>query len=175
MAKKKSVDSVVGFTPSFGVSMSNAWLTDKVVQRCGWLVASYKRWTGRDLVENLPQDPAARARALYNAPKVIVSHGTEPDPIFWFANLTAQHLWEVDWQSFIQMPSRQSVELGEYDDRERLLARAQSLGYVDDYQGVRISRLGRRFRIQNVLLWNVHNEQDQPTGQAATFSNWTFL
>lgn len=124
---------------------------------------------------DLPQEPIALARALYDAPQVIVSHGTQADPIFWFANRTAQRLWEVDWATFIRMPSRQSVEAGEHDDRERLLTRAKAHGYVDDYQGVRISASGRRFRIQNVVLWNLRNEHDQPAGQAATFADWTFL
>ena len=124
---------------------------------------------------DLPHDPTALARALYDAPFVVVSHGTQADPIFWFANRTAQRLWEVDWATFIRMPSRQSVEAGEHDDRERLLARAKAHGYIDDYQGVRISASGRRFRIQNVVLWNLRNEHDQPAGQAATFADWTFL
>ena len=155
--------------------MSDAWLSDEVIQRCGWLVAGFRRWTGRELLADLPPEPLAQARALYDAPFVVVSHGTQLDPVFWFANRTAQRLWEVDWATFIRMPSRQSVEAGEHDDRERLLARAKAHGYVDDYQGVRISASGRRFRIQNVVLWNLRNEHDQPAGQAATFADWTFL
>lgn len=155
--------------------MSDAWLSDEVVQRCGWLAAGFRRWTGRELLADLPQEPLARARALYDAPQVIVSHGPQVDPVFWFANRTAQRLWEVDWPAFIRMPSRQSVEAGEHDDRERLLARAKVHGYVDDYQGVRMSASGRRFRIQNVVLWNLRDEHDQPAGQAATFADWTFL
>ena len=155
--------------------MSDAWLSDEVVQRCGWLVAGFRRWTGRELLADLPPEPLALARALYDAPFVVVSHGTQLDPVFWFANRTAQRLGEVDWATFIRMPSRQSVEAGEHDDRERLLARAKAHGYVDDYQGVRISASGRRFRIQNVVLWNLRNEHDQPAGQAATFADWTFL
>lgn len=155
--------------------MSDPWLSDEVVQRCGWLAAGFRRWTGREILSDLAHQPIDLARSLYDAPQVIVAHGTQTDPIFWFANRTAQRLWEVDWPMFIRMPSRQSVEAGEHDDRERLLARAQADGYVDDYQGVRISASGRRFRIQNVVLWNLRNEQDQPAGQAATFADWTFL
>ena len=155
--------------------MSDPWLSDEVVQRCGWLAAGFRRWTGHEILSDLAHQPIDLARSLYDAPQVIVAHGTQIDPIFWFANRTAQRLWEVDWPMFIRMPSRQSVEAGEHDDRERLLARAQADGYVDDYQGVRISASGRRFRIQNVVLWNLRNEQDQPAGQAATFADWTFL
>lgn len=155
--------------------MSDPWLSDEVVQRCGWLAAGFRRWTGREILSDLAHQPIDLARSLYDAPQVIVAHGTQTDPIFWFANRTAQRLWEVDWPMFIRMPSRQSVEAGEHDNRERLLARAQADGYVDDYQGVRISASGRRFRIQNVVLWNLRNEQDQPAGQAATFADWTFL
>lgn len=40
----------------------------------------------------------------------IVSHGTETDPVFWFANRAAQGLWEMDWARFTRTPSRLSAE-----------------------------------------------------------------
>jgi hypothetical protein len=66
------------------------------------LAASFKHWTGRDL--------ASSPEALYHAPFVVVSHGTQPDPVFCYANLAAQKLWEMDWDTFTCLPSRLSAE-----------------------------------------------------------------
>jgi hypothetical protein len=152
-----------------------AWLTDDVAQRCRVLAHSFARLLGRPLLSDLPSDNRALAQVLYDAPVVIVSHGTESDPIFWFANRTAQRLWEVDWPTFTKMPSRKSVAPDEYQDREALLRRAAEHGYIDDYRGVRISASGRRFRIEDVVLWNLTDERGQRVGQAATFARWVFL
>ena len=48
-------------------------------------------------------------------------------------------------------------------------------GYIADYTGIRVSRTGRRFRIEQAVVWNVSSESDQPCGQAAAFSLWTML
>lgn len=152
-----------------------AWLTDGIAQRCRVLAHSFARLLGRPLLPGLPTADRALAQALYDAPVVIVSHGIEPDPLFWFANRTAQRLWEVDWPTFTRMPSRLSAEADERATRESLLRRAQNHGYIDDYRGVRISASGRRFRIEDVILWNLTDERGQRIGQAATFAHWTFL
>ena len=152
-----------------------AWLTNDVAQRCRVLAHSFAQLLGRPLLPDLPTDGQALAQALYEAPVVIVSHGTEVDPIFWFANRTAQRLWEADWLTFTKMPSRTSAEPDEYRDREALLRRAAEQGYIDDYRGVRISASGRRFRIEDVVLWNLTDEQGRRRGQAATFAHWSFL
>ncbi len=150
-------------------------LPEAVVRRCRILADSFARLLGRPLLPALPVDDRQLAQVLYDAAPAIVAHGTEPDPVFWFANRTAQRLWEVEWAAFVRMPSRQSVEAGEHDDRERLLARARAHGFVDDYQGVRISASGRRFRIQDVILWNLTDDRGLAVGQAATFERWTEL
>jgi len=40
---------------------------------------------------------------------------------------------------------------------------------------VRIASTGRRFLVENALIWNVVDEKGQRVGQAATFSQWTWL
>jgi hypothetical protein len=52
---------------------------------------------------------------------------------------------------------------------------ARRKGFISDYSGVRISRTGRRFIIQNAILWNVYDEEGAYRGQAAFFKEWTFL
>jgi hypothetical protein len=161
--------------PTMAVAPSSPWLDDRVVQRCRILADSFQRVFARPVIPQPPADDRALAQALYDAPVVIVSHGDEPDPVFWFANRTAQRLWEVAWADFIRMPSRQSVESGGHEERERLLARTRACGGIDDYQGVRISASGRRFRIQDVAFFNLSAPSGALVGQAAVFATWRHL
>jgi hypothetical protein len=104
-----------------------------------------------------------------------VSHATEADPVFWFANRAAQALWEMDWEHFTRTPSRLSAEPDERATREALLRRAAERGYIEDYRGVRVSASGRRFAIEGVVLWDLTDERGVRSGQAATFARWTHL
>lgn len=137
------------------------------IQQAQRLITSFQHWTGKPLIET--------PEALFEAPFVVVSHGTEPDPIFNYANQQALDLWEMDWDTFTQLPSRYSAEPISQEERSRLLAQAKAQGYISDYRGVRISSTGKRFWIENVILWTVLDELDQPCGQAATFSSWKFI
>ena len=56
-----------------------------------------------------------------------------------------------------------------------MLERAATKGYIDNYQGVRISTTGRRFAIAQAIIWNLTDELGQPCGQAATFADWQWL
>ncbi|NJR39135.1 MAG: MEKHLA domain-containing protein [Leptolyngbyaceae cyanobacterium CSU_1_4] len=160
------------------------WKTPQVIQQSQRLLKSFQHWTGRSLLNrsDLPGSSglaeSARlekmAQDLFEAPFVMVAHGTEPDPIFNYGNRQAPELWELDWQSFTQMLSRQSAAQGEQEARQKLLAAAKQKGYISDYRGMRTSSTGKQFWIENVILWNVLDEQHQPCGQAATFSQWQF-
>jgi MEKHLA domain len=95
--------------------------------------------------------------------------------IFNYGNQQALDLWELDWQTFTRMPSRQSAVPMEQEARSQLLAEAKEKGYISDYRGIRISSTGRQFWIENVILWDVLDEHQQTIGQAATFSQWQFI
>ncbi|MBW4527367.1 MAG: MEKHLA domain-containing protein [Phormidium tanganyikae FI6-MK23] len=131
------------------------------------LIKSFQHWTGKSLIE-MPE-------VLFEAPFVVVSHGMEPDPIFNYGNQQALTLWEMDWETFTRTPSRKSAEPVSQEERSRLLAQAKIQGYINDYRGVRISSTGKRFWIEDVILWTVLDEINQPCGQAATFLRWTFI
>lgn len=156
-------------------TVSDFPLDGHAVRRCRILCDSFARLLGRPLLPGLPSQDRALAQALYDAPVVIVSHGTEADPLFWFANRTAQRLWELEWERFTRLPSRLSAEADERTTREALLRRAEEHGYIDDYRGIRVSASGRRFAIEDVVVWNLTDEHGQRVGQAATFAKWTFL
>ena len=138
------------------------------------LTNSFVHWLGRPLVTHAPS-PEVLAQSLYEAPFVLVSHGVEADPVFCYANRTAQELWGMDWEEFTNMPSRLSAETVAVAERQRLLERAARHGYIDNYRGVRVTKSGRRFEIANTVLWNVINENGEHRGQAAMFSDWKWL
>lgn len=138
------------------------------------LIASYRRLTGRDLVDPEP-GPEERARMLWEAPFVVVSHGTESDPIFNYGNRAALDRFEMTWEEFTALPSRLSAEPVHRDERARLMRSVVEKGFIDDYGGVRISRTGRRFRIVGATVWNVIDEDGQLVGQAAMFATWENL
>lgn len=151
------------------------WWMDRL--KMAWaslLLDSFRRWTGRDLIER-GGTVEAQAERLFVAPFVVVSHGIEPDPVLNYGNRIALDLWEVEWEEFSRTPSRLTAEPVNREERARMLAQAQAQGFIDNYRGVRISRTGRRFLVEDALVWNVVDATGQKQGQAATFSRWTFL
>ncbi len=138
------------------------------------LMRCHRHWTGRDLVPAAP-DPIVTARTLYQASFVVLSHDAAADPRFDYANLAAQRLFEMAWPEIVGLPSRLSAEPLARAERERLLARVDEHGYIDDYSGVRVARSGRRFRIRRATVWNLFDESGTPCGQAACFSDWEDL
>lgn len=131
---------------------------------------SFYRLTGEKLMDG--DDVIA---AMWEAPRVILAHGTEADPIFFYGNRMALTLFEVSAEELLRMPSRLSAEALQREIRESMLARVARDGYIADYSGVRISAAGKRFRIEQAIVWNLIDDEGQIHGQAATFDHWTDL
>jgi hypothetical protein len=140
-------------------------------QQLQLIVDSYARLTGRALVAG-----SGDVRdALWNSAAVIVAHGTEPDPIFFYGNAMALALFEMDFESFTRMPSRLSAEPLLREARADLLRRVSRDGFIEDYSGVRIASSGKRFWIERAVVWNLIDANGECHGQAATFGQWTPL
>ena len=116
-----------------------------------------------------PSDAAALRDAVWNAPRAIVAHGTEADPIFFYGNRLALQLFEMSFDQFARLPSRLSAEPLARTARARLLEQVSQRGYVDDYSGMRVASSGRRFMITGGTVWNLVDETGIRHGQAATF------
>ncbi|NOQ35815.1 MAG: MEKHLA domain-containing protein [Methylococcaceae bacterium] len=115
------------------------------------------------------------AEQLFYAPLVLLSHNTAADPLFNYANQKGLELFELDWEQLICLPSRASAEVINQAARDKLMAQVTSHGFIKGYEGVRISSSGKRFQINNAIIWNLHDEQGAYQGQAACFSEWVFL
>ena len=137
------------------------------------LVSSFELLTGKNI---FPPEIEVNnvSRELFFAPFAVMSHGTETDPIFNYANQCALDLFEMTWKNFIKLPSKYSAEMDSQEERDRILQRVSEDGYVDDYAGVRITSKGRRFQITNAIVWNVFDE-GRYFGQAALIRDWAFL
>lgn len=138
------------------------------------LLDSFARLVGRQLIDR-GGSAAAQAERLFHAPFVVVSHGTEADPVLNYGNAAALALWEMDFATLTRTPSRLTAEPVHRDERARLLERTRRDGFVDDYAGIRISSTGKRFRIEQAIVWNLTDAAGVHRGQAATFDRWTPL
>jgi MEKHLA domain len=154
--------------------MNLPWQTDFVTAHSARLARSFKKWTGRELLPG-NFNTSELARKIFETPFVVISHGTEADPILNYGNRAALVLWEMSWDEFTRTPSRLTAEPQNRKERTRLLEIVSQRGYIDDYSGVRISKGGRRFKISRATVWNLVSETGEPCGQAAMFSEWKFL
>ena len=137
----------------------------------GILLYSFERLIGRSLISSL-NSPTATAQVIFNADFAVLSSGTESDPLFNYANRTALCLFELDWDSLVVLPARESAEQDHQNTRAKLMQQVQETGFIENYSGVRISAGGRRFMIEGATVWNVIDAEGMIHGQAATFSHW---
>jgi hypothetical protein len=147
------------------------WLQPDMLAHARLLASSYRRLLGQELLPDC-EDDAEFATRLFELPIVIVSHGSEDDPILNYGNQTTLKLWKMDWETLTRTPSRHTAEPVHRDERARMLDAVTRQGYIDDYAGIRIASDGSRFRIDRATVWNLVDETGQLRGQAATFAKW---
>jgi len=150
------------------------WQREAIIAHTQVLARSFRKWTGRDLLPGL-FNPLGLSHHVFEAPFVLVSHGTEADPILNYGNHAALTLWEMSWDELIRTPSRLTAEAPNREERARLLEQVTQRGFIDNYSGVRISKAGKRFRISNAVVWNLVTGKGEHYGQAAMFDQWELL
>ena len=136
-----------------------------------WLLDSYAFWLKRELIDRTGTLEEQSER-LFVAPFVVASHVKAEDPILNYGNRQALALWEGTWEEFTSTPSRLTAEPLNQAERARMLEQVAEHGFMTDYQGIRISRTGRRFLMKQATVWNVLDDHGTIQGQAATFSQW---
>jgi hypothetical protein len=135
------------------------------------IVGSYRDLVGAPLVPaGVPA--AGTARLLYEAPFCVVAHNTEPDPVFVYANAMAQVCFEYSWSEFLTIRSRCSAEPQNRAERQTLLDAVTRDGFAGGYRGLRIAKSGRRFWIEEGVVWQVSDAAGRLYGQAAMFPRW---
>lgn len=144
------------------------------------MVNSYERWTGASMLDEarrakLAEEPGLLSELLWHAEFGLVAHGTESDPIFCYANQHALTLFDYNQAEFYQLPSRYSAEIDNRAERAALLKQVEQFGYAHGYSGVRITKDGRRFMIEDATVWNVMDTQQRLLGQAALIRGYHWL
>ncbi len=135
---------------------------------------SYRHWLLTELMLESSSE-GGFAKRLFEADFAMVTHNTKSEPIFTYGNQKALELFEFDWQDFTCLPSKYSAEPVNQAERERLLAVVTKNGYIDHYEGIRLSKTGKRFVIKNAIVWNLIDQHQVYQGQAACFTQWHYL
>jgi hypothetical protein len=132
--------------------MENAWapVGPEDPDFADLLLQSHLRVVRRPLVgPSVP--PRELARWLYrDTPIALLAHRPGADPQFCYANLAAQRHFGYSW-----------------DERERLLRDVARDGFSDDYRGLRVTKSGVPFWIENTTVWNLIDADGRLHGQAA--------
>ncbi len=117
------------------------------------LLDNYERLIGRSLLPRIGTGKE-QSKMLFYAPFVLVSHGTQTNPIFNYGNRCALDLWGLTWQELLTTPSRATVEGEEIkiEERQKMLDLVKKQGYINDYHGVRITKNGQLFRIEKAMV-----------------------
>ncbi|PPD24402.1 MAG: MEKHLA domain-containing protein [Methylobacter sp.] len=147
---------------------------DFLAAHAALLVQSYRRLLRRELIPDSLPDHSISYQ-LFHAPFAVLSHNTADEPVFNYANLAAMELFGYGFDEITAIPSRLSAEPVTQAERNAMLAKVAKFGYIDDYSGVRIAKNGRRFRINNAVVWNLLDPADVYQGQAACITDWVFL
>ncbi len=156
------------------MSISSSYMNQQHQDHVETLLRSFRHWTGHEFITPAAS-PEETARLLFLAPFAVLSHGTEEDPIFNYGNAVALELFELSWDEFTCLHSKQSAEPENREKRSQLLARVSRDGFIDDYRGIRISSSGRRFEIQDAMIWNLLDREGTHCGQAARINKWRYL
>jgi hypothetical protein len=151
-------------------SNKNGYLKDYV----SLITSSLKKLANIEIVD-FSLDLEEQAKQAFNSDYVLLAHNGAEEPVFNYANQTALELFEMSWEEFTNMPSKYSAESDERAEREKFLAEVAENGYSKNYSGIRISKTGRRFKIKNVILWNVYDSENNKIGQAAVFDKYEYL
>ena len=132
------------------------------------MTESYARLVGTPLVP-----PGKDATWLYrDAPFVVLRAWARPRPAFHLCQQDRPGLFRIFLEEFLALPSRLSAETQDQAERQRLLDRVRRDGFMSGYRGVRIAKSGRRFIIEDGVVWELIDKQGARHGQAATFSSW---
>ena len=132
------------------------------------LASSYYRLVGKPLVE-----VGRGAQWLYDdANFVVVAHNMDPDPRFIYANQAAQICFGYSWEEFMALPLRLTTEVPDRAERQALLDTLRRKGFASGYRDLRIAKSGRRFWIEDGVVWQLVGKDGRTFGRAATFRKW---
>ncbi|CAG8872626.1 MEKHLA domain-containing protein [Pseudomonas fluorescens] len=131
---------------------------------------SYRHWTGEHLPAPQSLTGLERLHWLHaHAPYSLLAHGTEDDPLFFYANEQALACFKYPRPEFLGMPSRYSASPLDRAVRQTLLEQVTAHGIAHGYSGYRVDRQGNAFMIHEGKVWTLIDQHGGRVGQAALF------
>lgn len=103
------------------------------------------------------------------APYSLLAHNNSDDPTFTYANQRAVDCFKYPKEEFIGLPSRFSASEADRPARQKLLLEVKQKGIAGNYTGVRVDKFNHEFTIYDGIVWQIYNEKEELTGQAALF------
>jgi len=146
-------------------SHDNDWQSGFVAR----VVASFARVTGGDLVREAGLDPAALGRSAWDGDFALLTH--DLNAILTYGNRFALDLWEMDWKTLVQTPSRLTAPEEDRAARAVIMAAVARDGFTRAYTGRRVSRSGGFFLIENATVWTMTDEEGAGFGTGAFFTS----
>jgi hypothetical protein len=138
------------------------------------LSESLKKSSGTDMFQWIndrsPDTPLTTASQVdTNTRFGVLSHGTQPDPIYNYGNQASLELFEYALGDLCQTPSRFSTVPELMEDRSKLIQEIETkgFGYIDD--AARVSAEGTLFLISKILVWTVFDDSNSRIGLAAIY------
>jgi hypothetical protein len=136
------------------------------------LIESYRSLLGTSLLPAAVSRDEAPRWLYEEAPMCVLGHSGGADPIFNYANRAAQACFEYSWTEFVSLPSRLSAAPVDRDERQRLFDIVARDRFATGYRGLRVARSGRKFWIEDVVIWQVSDADGIVQGEAAAFPHW---
>lgn len=133
------------------------------------LLAAYETLLSEALVPSRVSASDAATWLYWQSELAVVAHDTQADPCFVYANVAAQRCFERSWAELVGMPSRLSAEAPQRAERAAMLEQVARHGFIRAYRGLRVAASGRRFWIEEGIVWNVRHADGLHWGQAACF------
>ena len=113
------------------------------------------------------------AQQLHNNTRFgILSHGTQPDPIYNYGNLASLELFEQTIEKLCQTPSRFSTIPELMEDRSELIKAIEKDGHGTIHNAIRISAEGHPFEIPQIKVWTVRDDDGKRIGLAAIYDRY---
>ena len=153
------------------------WLIASQQALVAQLLQSHQRAFGRPLISAAQPGSSKQliCQELFACGFPVLAHDGGPEPKLTYANAAALGLWDAPWDDLVRLPSRLTAPTTEQAERSLALNKAKSEDAIEGYSGIRISRQGRRFMIQNARIWTLWDQHQYACGQAASFSNWWWI
>jgi hypothetical protein len=136
------------------------------------ILANLKQLTGDDLIQKYGFSLDNLGAQVFDADFYLLSHNCDRDPILNYGNQRVLDLWEISWSELTQMYSHETAKSSDRASRSAVMQQVAVHNYVSGYDGIRVSKTGREFRILDVTIWNLFTSDRQPSGQAAWFKSY---